>query len=346
MDNLFLGKKILVTGGTGSIGSEIVRQILRCKPNVVRIFSRDETKQFFMREELSSYSNVRFLIGDIRDRDRLATALEDIDMVFHAAALKHVPSCEYNPYEAVETNIRGTQNLISQTIKEGVEKFVAISTDKAVNPVNVMGATKLLVERLVTSAQFSKGKHPTTFACVRFGNVLGSRGSVTTLFKKQIEHGGPVTVTCNEMTRFFMLIPQAVGLVFEAMNLMQGGDLFILKMPSAKLQDFVQAAIMEIAPIYGYSFSDIEVQEIGIRAGEKMHEELMTREESARAQETNNMFIVTPPIMNPYAPYQDYSYVGARSASVHAYLSQEQSLMTLDEIRYVIRSAISEQNFI
>jgi FlaA1/EpsC-like NDP-sugar epimerase len=339
MENLFAGKKILVTGGTGSIGSEVVRQLLRYEPDVVRIFSRDETKQFFLHEDLQQYGNVRFLIGDVRDKERLSTAMEDIDIVFHTAALKHVPSCEYNPFEAVETNIRGTQNVIRAAVQKDVERVVAISTDKAVNPINVMGATKLLVERLISSAQFSVGLHPTKFACVRFGNVIGSRGSVLDLFRQQIKQGGPVTITDPKMTRFFMLIPQAVELVFQAMSLMQGGDMFILKMPVAQLSDLVRIAIEEIAPQFGYQPSDIEIKEIGDRPGEKRHEELMTSEEALRAQETDSMFIVVPPIMNPYAPYEPYIYDGARPALRRPYLSHDQGLMTTEEIRKMLRSA-------
>lgn len=337
MKELFSGKKILVTGGTGSIGSEIVRQVLKYEPDVIRILSRDETKQFFLQEELRNYHNVRFLIGDVRDKDRLGTAMEDIDIVFHAAALKHVPSCEYNPFEAVETNIRGTQNVILQAVKNNVEKVIAISTDKAVNPVNVMGATKLLAERLIASAQFSTGKHPTRFACVRFGNVIGSRGSALTLFQEQIQRGGPVTITDSNMTRFLMLIPQAVGLVFKAMTMMQGGDLFILKMPVARLDDLAEAAIKEMAPLFGKPPSEIEIKKIGIRPGEKIHEELMTSEEALRAQETKEMFIVEPSIMNPYVPYVPYIYTGAHPALPQPYRSFEQEPIGIEKIRSMIQ---------
>ncbi len=339
MENQFSGKKILVTGGTGSIGSEIVRQLLKYEPEVVRIFSRDETKQFFLHEELQEHGNVRYLIGDVRDKDRLSTAMEDVDVVFHAAALKHVPSCEYNPFEAVETNIRGTQNLIRAAVQNEVERVIAISTDKAVNPINVMGATKLVVERLISSAQFSVGLRPTKFACVRFGNVVGSRGSVIDLFREQIKRRGPVTVTDPEMTRFLMLIPEAVGLVFQAMSMMQGGDLFILKMPVARLGDLVQVAIEEMAPHLGHQPSDIEIKKIGNRPGEKMNEELMTSEEALRAQETDSMFIVVPPIMNPYAPYEPPTYDGALPALRRPYLSNDQQPMTIKEIRSMLRSA-------
>jgi len=185
--DLFKNKKILITGGTGSIGQEIVREVLKHEPAVVRILDIDETKQFELQQEYEDYENIRFLLGDIRDKERLYRAIEDIDIVFHTAALKHVQACEYNPFEAVKTNVIGTQNLIDVAIDEEVEKVIFTSSDKAVNPTNVMGATKLLAERLITSANYYKGARKTVFSSVRFGNVLGSRGSVIPLFKNQIE---------------------------------------------------------------------------------------------------------------------------------------------------------------
>jgi len=225
--NTFKNKKILVTGGTGSIGQEIMREILRYEPEVVRILDVDETKQFELEQEYGNRENVRFLLGDIRDKERLYRAIEDIDIVFHTAALKHVLACEYNPFEGVKTNVIGIQNLISVCIDEEVEKVIFTSSDKAVNPTNVMGATKLLAERLMTSANYYKGTRRTIFSSVRFGNVLGSRGSVIPLFKKQIEAGGPVTLTNKEMTRFIMPMRDAINLLFKATELAQGGEIFI-----------------------------------------------------------------------------------------------------------------------
>ena len=186
----FGDKRILITGGTGSIGSEILRKVLQYDPQVVRVFSIDEDAQFNLQQELGDRPNVRFLIGDVRDRERLGMAGEDVDIIFHVAALKHVPLCEYNPFEAVKTNVLGTQNVIDVAMKGEVDKLITISTDKAVNPVNVMGATKLLAERLTISANHYKGSRKTAFSCVRFGNVLYSRGSVVPLFREQIRKGG------------------------------------------------------------------------------------------------------------------------------------------------------------
>ncbi|KUO39228.1 MAG: hypothetical protein AVW05_04540 [Hadesarchaea archaeon DG-33] len=295
----FKGKRILVTGGAGSIGSAITRKLLSYDVRVVRILDIDEARQFELEQELVPNPNVRFLIGDVRDKERIKRAMEDIDIVFHAAALKHVPSCEYNPFEAVKTNVFGTQNVIDSAINEEVEKFVTISTDKAVNPINVMGATKLLAERLTISANYYKGVRKTTFSCVRFGNVLGSSGSVLPVFAKQIRDGGPVTVTDPKITRFVMTIQRSVELVLNATQMARGGETFIFKMPAMRIGDLAEAMIRELAPEYGHKLSDIKTKIIGIRPGEKFHEELMTEEESVWARETEDMFIVQPPIELP-----------------------------------------------
>jgi UDP-N-acetylglucosamine 4,6-dehydratase len=299
MKKFIQGKRILVTGGTGSIGSEIVRQLLAWKPEVVRIFSRDEYKQFVMRHDLAKYSNVRFLLGDIRDVDRITRATEGIDLVFHCAAYKHVPMCEYNPFEAVKTNVIGTENLIHASLSNGVERVVNISTDKAVNPMNVMGATKLLSERLISSAMYSAGNRKTILCTVRFGNVFNSRGSVIPLFKDQIARGGPVTITHPDMTRFFMSIPQAVNLVFKAMRLTRGGELFILKMSAARLGVITEAVIELYSKDNGYKPEQIKKKEIGLRPGEKMDEVLMTQEEAQYAYEFDSMFVVMPAVELP-----------------------------------------------
>lgn len=286
------GRKVLVTGGTGSIGSELVRQILRMEPDVVRIYSRDETKQFFLQHELGDRSDVRFLIGDVRDRSRLERAMKGINVVFHAAALKHVPACEYNPFEAVKTNVLGTQNVIDAAIEAGVEKVVGISTDKASNPASTMGATKLLAERLLASANLWTKE--ARFCCVRFGNVLGSRGSIVALVQEQIRKGGPVTVTDRRMRRFMMSIPQAASLVLRAEQLAVGGEIFILKMPVIRISDLIEVLIMDFAPRYGYSPDEIPVRLIGARPGEKLNEDLVSSLETDCVYETNDMYVVIP----------------------------------------------------
>jgi len=298
MTNVFQGKNILVTGGTGSIGSEIVKTVLQHKPEVVRVLSNDENSLFSLGQELQSYSNARFLVGDIRDKERLARAMKGIQFVFHAAALKHVALCEYNPFEAVKTNVLGTQNVIEVAMEEGVDKFITISTDKAVSPTNVMGATKLLAERLTISASHYRGHRKTAFSCVRFGNVLDSRGSVVPLFKEQIENGGPVTITDPNMTRFVMSIPKAVELVLKAVEVARGSEIFIFKMPALRVGDLAEVMISELAPRYGYNPKDIKIKVIGKREGEKNHEELLTEDEATSAYETAGMFIIAPTARN------------------------------------------------
>ena len=289
--NFYEDKTVLVTGGVGSIGSELVRNLLDQVPKVVRILDINESKLFEFEDELSS-KRVRTFIGDVRDKDRLKKAIEDVDIVFHAAALKHVPLCEYNPFEAVKTNVTGTQNLIDVALEEGVERFITISTDKVVNPINVMGATKLLAERLTTSADLYKGARETVFSVVRFGNVLNSRGSLLPLIKKQISNGGPVTLTHPEMTRFVMSIHEAAKLVMKAAVGARGGEIFILKMPAVRIKELIEVIVEELGPRYDYPPDEIKIKDIGIRAGEKLYEELMTKEETVHAKKIDDMYVV------------------------------------------------------
>ncbi len=286
------GKAVLVTGGTGSIGSEIVRQVLSHGPKVVRIFSRDEAKQYWLENTLGRRGDLRYLLGDVRDKDRLRRAMKDIDIVFHAAALKQVPSCEYNPFEAVKTNVVGTQNVIEASLETGVSRVIAVSTDKAINPTSTMGATKLLSERLIATA--NSWASDTIFACVRFGNVLNSRGSLIPLAKSQIERGGPVTITDERMTRFMMPIAHAVSLTLEAAGHAGGGEIFILKMPAVRIRDLLCALIEEYAPLIGARPATIRLHRIGVRPGEKMDEELITAEEIPRTSEMRRMLVVHP----------------------------------------------------
>ncbi len=288
----FEGKTVLVTVGSGTIGSEIVRQLLTHKPRVVRIYSRDETKQAHLRLELPDDAPVRFLIGDIRDRDRLECALEAVDLVFHAAALKHVSSCEYNPFEAVQTNVIGTQNLVQACRETGVARLLFISTDKAVNPVNTMGATKLLAENLLRSSQ--EWNPRLVLSTVRFGNVLGSRGSLIPMLVHQMEKRREVELTSPEMTRFMMTISDAVNLVLEASRVSRGGELYILKMPALCILDLVEVFIEEYCMVRGWDADSISVRTVGARPGEKVHEELLTAEELPRARELDEMCVIQP----------------------------------------------------
>lgn len=275
---IFEGKRILVTGGTGSIGSEIVRQLLQYSPKQIRIYSRDETKQYHLQQELAGSAKntklLRFLIGDVRDKDRLNRAFNDIDIVFHAAALKHVPLCETNPFEAMKTNVLGTQNVIDLAIDHRVEKVVTISTDKAVYPNTFMGITKLMMERMVISAPNYSGHPEIKFAVVRFGNVINSRGSVIPMWIEQIKKGGPVLVTDKNMERYFMSISDAVNLVFSAVSKMQGSEIFVLKMPKYKIYDLAQELIKRYS-----NGKQVKLKIIGAREREKLDEKLFTQEE-------------------------------------------------------------------
>lgn len=342
--DFFRGKNILITGGTGSIGSEIARKLLSYRAGVVRILDIDEEAEFELAHEFLHTPNVRFLMGDVRDKERIKRAMENIDVVFHAAALKHVPSCEYNPFEAVKTNVLGTQNVIEVAIDEEVEKFITISTDKAVNPVNVMGATKLLAERLTISANYYKGPRKTAISCVRFGNVLGSSGSVIPVFVKQISAGGPVTVTDPNMTRFVMTMQRVVELVLKATQMSDGGEVFIFKMPAVRVGNLAEAMIEELAPRYGHVPNEVKTKIIGIRPGEKFHEELMTEEESVWAQETKEMFIVRPPIELPDFAFKKPGEILRKpltqaylSASRKRLVSKDARLLTKKEIKSLLR---------
>lgn len=330
MSKFFDNKQILVTGGTGSIGSEIVRKVLKHEPKEVRIFSNDEDGQFNLRQELRDYSNTRYLVGDIRDIQRLRTAMEGVDIVFHAAALKHILACEHNPFEAVKTNVIGTQNVIEVAFEEKVSRVVNISTDKACNPTTTLGATKLLAERLITNTNFYRGLKKTIFSSVRFGNVLVSRGSVVPIFRKQIQDGGPVTITHQDMTRFVMGIPRAAELVLKVAEIAKGGEIFFLKMPTLRIIDLGQVMIEELAPKYGYKPEQIKIEMIGKRAGEKLHEELMTEEESLRAEETEEMYIVHSPIVTP-------ELAGGSHTPVKKPESMVPKLLTREEVRALIK---------
>ena len=333
--NTFTNKNILITGGTGSIGREIVHEILKYEPEVVRILDVDETKQFELQQEYEDYKNVRFLLGDIRDKERVSRAIEGIDIVFHTAALKHVLACEYNPFEAVKTNVIGIQNLIDVAMDKDVEKVIFTSSDKAVNPTNVMGATKLLAERLITSANYYKGVRETIFSSVRFGNVLGSRGSVIPLFKKQIENGGPVTITNNKMTRFIMPMHEAIELLFKATELAQGGEISVLKMNTLKIKDLAEVMIEELAPKYGYLPDAIKSEITGTKLGEKLYEELMTEDEARRALESEEMFIVLSE-MNELLHIDKSYYPLASEVEVKAYTSKDVKHLTKEEIKEIL----------
>ena len=274
---------VLVTGGTGSFGQKFVGTLLaRHTPRRIVVFSRDELKQHEMRTRGLDHPNIRFFIGDVRDADRLRRAFEGIDVVVHAAALKQVPAGEYNPIEAVRTNIDGARNVIDAALDRGVAKVLALSTDKAVNPVNLYGATKLVAEKLVVQANAYVGTKPIAFSCVRYGNVVGSRGSVVPLFLEQAKTG-TLTITDPRMTRFWITLQQGVDFVLRCIEQMHGGEVFVPKIPSVRVTDLAAA----IAP-------GCAIREIGIRPGEKLHEALISDDEARTTRELADMYVVEP----------------------------------------------------
>lgn len=329
----YTGKNILIIGGTGTIGRGLAKKLLSQKPNVIRIFSRDEYKQFIMEKELDHISQFRYLIGDVRDYNRVERAMNDIDVVFNLAAMKHVPSCEYNPTEAIKTNVQGMENVIKAAIHNNVDSVLFTSSDKAINPTNTYGATKLLAEKLVQAANFSKGKVRTRFAVVRFGNVMGSRGSVIPLFKKQILEKGYITVTDGNMTRFMMTLHQAVSLIIDAAEKSHGGEAFVLKMPVIRLLDLVHVVVEESCKKFGIDLNSIKIENIGLRAGERRFEELMTYEESQIAYDLGNMYAVIP---NTYVGELDKYYKLKKKAKAGSYNSSDLIPITKEEVRKLL----------
>lgn len=319
MASEFKNKIILVTGGTGTIGSELVSQLLKYKPKQVRVFSRNESRQYYLLEKLNHPQNLRTLIGDIRDKERLSFAMKGVDVVFHTAALKHVPFCEYNPSEAVKTNIVGSQNVIDTALNNGVKKVIAISTDKAANPSNVMGVSKLMMEKLFINTNHFTPQKGTKFSCVRFGNVSWSNGSVLHLWKNQAERKGIVNLMNKDMTRFFMSTEEAVKLTLKAAELAKGGEVFILKMPSIKIADLAKLFIKKHFPD-----KNIKIKEIGNRVGEKIHEDLLGGSDSAKKVMANNAMFILVPSANVYNLKQDiFNYKGFKEIANKSIYSSE-----------------------
>jgi|UniRef100_A0A7C3SPR7 UDP-glucose 4-epimerase len=281
---MFEGKAVLVTGGTGSFGNQILKHLLKENPSEIRIFSRDEKKQYDMKQKYDD-ERIRFFIGDVRDFDRVLEATRGVDIIFHAAALKQVPNCEFNPMEAVKTNIIGADNVRRAAIINGAEVVVSISTDKAVKPVNVMGMTKAIQERVMINAN----GNGTKFIVVRYGNVIGSRGSVIPFFKERIQRGEYLPITDLRMTRFLLTLDEAIGLVFKATSEGKGGEVFVKKMPAARVVDIARVMAKAIT-----GREDYPIKEVGIRPGEKIHEVLVSEEEMKRAIETENHYIIYP----------------------------------------------------
>ncbi|SCX67550.1 UDP-N-acetylglucosamine 4,6-dehydratase [Lysinibacillus fusiformis] len=274
-------KTVLVTGGTGSFGKKFIGRALTLGVKKVIVFSRDELKQYEMKQEFQD-ERIRFFIGDVRDKDRLYRAFNGVDIVIHAAAMKHVDACEYNPFEAVKTNIHGAQNVIEAAIDCGVEKVIALSTDKACSPVNLYGATKLASDKLFVAANAYVGEKKTRFSVVRYGNVVGSRGSIVPFFKK-IKDTGKLPITDERMTRFWITLDQGVQFVLDNLERMYGGEIFIPKIPSMKVTDLAKA----IAP-------ECEIEIIGIRPGEKLHEAMIMEDDARHTCEFDTYYVIQP----------------------------------------------------
>ena len=326
---MFENKKILITGGTGSLGKALTKRLLESKVDRIRIFSRNENKQVDMENELSD-SRLRFLIGDARDRDRLEAALEDIDIVFHAAALKHVPRIEYNPFEAIKTNVIGSQNVIDAALKQNVEKAICISTDKAVSPLNTYGATKLLMEKLfITANNFMQlPRHRTKFLAIRYGNVFGSSGSIIPTFLKQIKNGGKITVTDTRMTRFSITMEQALDFILDCSVTGKKSEIYIPKLKGYSIELIIEA----FRDLY-----EVEIENIGLRPGEKFHEVLISKDESPYSWNLGDKFMITNPSKKDEEVLEAYSGKIEKNTELKEYSSEQVEKLTVNEIKELIQ---------
>ena len=289
----FQNKTILVTGGTGSIGLGLIKQLIKCKPKHIRIFSNDENSIVEIKELIGENKMFQFMVGDVRDKDRLRLAIRNVDIVFHAAAMKHIDICEQNPFDAVKTNVVGTSNILEVAIIENVSKFIFISTDKATNPTSTLGGSKLLAERLTSDASSYVGTGKTKFAIVRFGNVIGSRGSVFQIFQKQIVNGKPLTITDARMTRFIMSISEAAQMILKVTHKAKDGEIFILKMPSVRIEDLAVGMLKVFKKRFTKSSISSKIKISKSRERERFHEFLVTNEEIPYCYDIGNMYKIT-----------------------------------------------------
>jgi len=322
---MFDGKKILITGGTGSLGQALTKKLLTENVDTIRIFSRNENKQVTMDSEFQD-DRLRFFIGDVRDSSRLERAIEDVDIVFHTAALKHVPVIEYNPFEAVKTNVLGTQNLIEACIHEDVEMAIGIGTDKAVSPLNAYGATKLLMEKLFTTASnyLKKETHRTKFVALRYGNVLGSSGSVVPKFAKQISEEKKITLTNPQMTRFSITMDDALDFILQTTNIAKGSEIFVPKMKAYSLEDLKNV----LFDLLGKGSEE----KIPIRHGEKMHEILINMDEMRFTWETDSMYVIVKPEIDDEKIHELYPGF-TKTKSLVQYSSNDVKRISTDEIK-------------
>mgnify|MGYP001302208425 CR=1 FL=1 len=329
---MFDGKKILITGGSGSLGISLTKRLLKTNAEKIRIFSRNESKQIAMKEQVDD-SRLRFLIGDVRDKPRLTRAMEDIDIVIHASALKHVPIVEYNAFESIKTNIIGSQNVVDCCLDENVETAICVSTDKAVSPFNTYGATKLLMEKLFISANsyVNRSDHQTIFSAVRYGNVLGSSNSVIPKFIQQIRSGKNISVTHPDMTRFTITMNDAIDLIFYAAQNSLGGEVFVPKLTAYKL-GILADAIRELLD------SSTEIERIPIRSGEKFHEYLISIDEMRHTYENDDVYLILDKDMHPLT-FSKWS--GITKANLDAYSSDKVKILEKEELKNLITNELS-----
>lgn len=321
--NFLKSASVLITGGTGSFGKALTKRLLNSSARRVAIFSRDELKQLEMKNKFND-ARLRFFLGDIRDSSRLDIALHGVDYVVHAAALKQVDTGEYNPMEFIKTNVIGSQNVIDACVRNGIKKVVALSTDKASSPINLYGATKLTADKLFTAANNYSFSYGTTFSVVRYGNVMGSRGSVIPFFKKLAENDEPFTITDKRMTRFWITLEEAVEFVLESLDIMNGGELYVPRIPSMQIMDLAEAIK-----------KDFRYVETGIRAGEKLHEEMISPDDSRRTLKLSNRYIVMP-------VHAEWGFIPPKGQAVEegfSYRSNTNDLwLTIDQLEELIRN--------
>lgn len=323
--NEFRGKKILITGGTGSIGLGLVKQLINCKPKAIRIFTNDENSIFETRRIIGHNPSCTFFVGDVRDKDRLNLAIRDVDIVFHAAAMKHVDICEQNPFDAVKTNVIGTSNILEASLIENISKFVLISTDKATQPTSTLGASKLLAERLTLNASTYRGIGKTIFSIVRFGNVIGSRGSVFQVFLKQITAGSPLTVTDPRMTRFIMSISEAASMILKVTHITKDKEIYILKMPAVRIEDLAKSMIQ----VCKKRFPNVKSPTIKLsksRERERFQELLIASDELPFCHDIGSMYKISKERNKKNLPYSYFSSETAKK------ISQEQTYKIINEL--------------
>ena len=336
---MFKGKKILITGGTGSLGQALTKRLLEKDVDTIRIFSRNESSQIQMESKFND-NRLRFLLGDIRDKERLIIAMEDIDIVFHAAALKHVPKIEYNPFEAIKTNVIGSQNVIDACLANNVSKAICVGTDKAVSPLNTYGATKLLMEKLFVTANnyLDPKKHPTVFIALRYGNVVGSSGSVIPKFVEMLKTKKKITITDLNMSRFSITMNEALDFILKSAEIGKGSEIFIPKLKSYSIKD-VKDAMYELLGNYGEEI-------IGIRPGEKLHESLINNEEMRTSWEYENLYLITNPLFPLFHPNViNETYSGIKKIeNMNSYSSDNVEKISNDGLKEIIQNYIDMQN--